>query len=180
MKPTSILLFIFLLSVFFFFFLSIFNHTSKNPHIKKRNDTVTFKFQTLNSSVLAKLKKSKDGLLNVKIKANALEIEELVDDIKYPDGKNFNFLSPLMHNPSLCHTSSPSKSPFVPSNGWVEGTSSHSDSINWLTYVHSAVKNRELRQTVRMTWGRKDLFKDFSNRVVFIHSLIYYFNNIFE
>ena len=157
---------VFLLVIIVFFLFIAFKLLKPKLYFLKKNfEKLNLKFKPSNLTVVASLDNIKDGV--VKLDVDELDMEDLIEDIHHPHGKNFDYLEPVLHNPSLCLLQKISKAPFVASKGWVPRPNT-GQSIDSLIYVHTAVSNRRLRQVVRQTWGKNDIFKGEYSRVVFV------------
>ncbi|ESO06601.1 hypothetical protein HELRODRAFT_160790 [Helobdella robusta] len=112
--------------------------------------------------------------IKMEMKVSIDDVDEAVRRFEHPQRENQNFwkIKPLMHNPYLC-----SKVPnrqmddksTKENDGWMELPEEVEvdHSINWIMYVHSSVKNTELRQIIRKTWGQPDLFKNYKSKIIF-------------
>ena len=129
--------------------------------------------------------------VEVKVKVDPDDLEEILDKIRYPEGRQATLLEtqPLMHNPHYCFTSA-YHSPydqgfkesdnldfsrhgsFSPQSGWIplddKIVNNATQKIHWVFYVHSSIVNYQKRQVIRKTWGFPRLFKDYNMRILFV------------
>ena len=142
-----------LLNVSFFFF--------------RRKEFAQLRFIPLTNTTLYNIENLKLNLLNLKV--GITEIEDFLEHKKGVN-KKFDFLQPLIHHPYLCSNVTIKNNHFVSHSGWVKALNSKI-SIDTFTYVHSAVGHFKQRKLVRETWGKKNLLKGESSRVMFVLGL---------